>query len=138
MVCIYCGSETRVTNSRHQKRRNHVWRRRTCMSCGTTFTSIEAVDLSGSIAVKSQKQLEAFQRDKLFMSIYDSLKHRKNALNDATGLTDTVISDLHPYMKDASLEKETIIITTLRCLRRFDKAASTYYKAFHPTSTDVN
>lgn len=104
------------------------------MPCGTTFTSIEAIDLSGSIAVKSQKQLEAFQRDKLFMSIYDSLKHRKTALSDATGLTDTIISSLHPYMKDITLEKETIILITLQSLRRFDKAAATHYEAFHPPS----
>ena len=66
------------------------------------------------------------------MSVYDSLKHRKTALEDATGLTDTVISKLLPHMKDAVLDKSLIIITTTTILKRFDKAASTHYKAFHP------
>lgn len=132
MVCIYCKQDTRVVNSRPQKRTNRVWRRRTCTVCGTTFTSVEAIDLSGSITVKDAKALTPFQRDKLFMSVYDSLKHRKTALSDATGLTDTVVGKLLPLMKDAILDKSDIAGTATEVLKRFDKAAATYYQAFHP------
>ena len=132
MICIYCSGETRVVNSRPQKRTNRIWRRRTCLKCSTTFTSVEAVDLAGSITVKTPKQLQAFQRDKLFISIYDSLKHRKTALRDATELTDTVIRDLHPLMRSASVTKIQIIEIVLPVLRRFDGAAATHYQAFHP------
>lgn len=131
MVCIYCQQDTRVVNSRHQKRTNRIWRRRTCLSCGTTFTTLESVDFSGSVTVKSKKQLEAFQRDKLFMSIFDSLRHRKTALVDATALTDTVLSLLYPYMRDAELENFVIIEITVQVLSRFDKVAATHYSAFH-------
>lgn len=134
MVCIYCNNETRVTNSRPQKRTNGIWRRRNCMSCGTTFTSIESADLSSSITVSSNSQSEAFQRDKLFISIYDSLQHRKTAQMDATGLTDTIIRKLYPYAIDLSIEATTIITITYQTLQRFDKAAATHYKAFHPTN----
>lgn len=131
MVCIYCSNETRVTNSRSQKRTNGVWRRRTCTACGTTFTSVEEPDLAGSIVVKSQEQLQAFQRDKLFLSIYDSLKHRKTALADATALTDTVLSKLHPNMKNAVVTKTIIFEAVLITLKHFDNAAVTHYRAFH-------
>lgn len=132
MVCVYCAHDTRVVNSRPQKRLNRVWRRRTCTNCGATFTSTEAVDLSGSITIRNKKQLQAFQRDKLFMSIYDSLKHRKTALSDATGLTDTIVSQLYPLMTDAVLEKAAITEVTSVVLLRFDKVAATHYQAFHP------
>lgn len=132
MVCIYCGNETKITNSRAQKRTNGVWRRRTCQSCGSTFTSVEAPDLSGSISVKSAMQLEAFQRDKLFMSVYDSLRHRKTALSDATMLTDTVLQRLYPKIHTATVQKQQIIEVTLLVLNRFDKVAATHYQAFHP------
>lgn len=132
MVCVYCVGETRVINSRPQKRLNRVWRRRTCTVCGTTFTSIETVDFGGSVTVRDPKSLQPFQRDKLLMSIYDSLKHRKTALTDATGLTDTVISRLYPLMHQAAVEKADIIAVTITTLKRFDKAAATYYQAFHP------
>ena len=131
MVCIYCSSETRVVNSRHQKRTNKVWRRRTCLNCGTTFTSLEGVDLRGSITVRHMKQLQPFERDKLFLSVHDSLKHRKTAQSDSTGLTDTIISLLYPHMRHAIVEKTDIIEITLKVLKRFDKVAATHYQAFH-------
>jgi transcriptional regulator NrdR family protein len=102
------------------------------VSCGTVFTSIEAVDLAGSVRVKHKGSLEPFLRDKLLLSIHDSLKHRKTAQSDATGLTDTVISALHTHMHDAVLQKTDIIQTTTVVLLRFDKAAATYYQAYHP------
>ncbi len=135
MVCIYCSNETGVVNSRHQKKLNRVWRRRTCTNCAATFTSSEAIDLSGSIMVRNVSQLQPFERDKLFMSIYDSLKHRKSALKDATGLTDTVISHLYPYMQDGAIQRSLIIENVITVLERFDKPAAVHYKAFHPTSS---
>lgn len=131
MNCVYCGGETRVANSRPQKRANRVWRRRVCLNCSTTFTSLEAIDLSGSITVKSLGQLEAFQRDKLFLSVYDSLKHRQTPTNDATGLTDTIIARLYPLMAGAVIEKTEIAHITISVLERFDSAAATHYSAFH-------
>lgn len=134
MVCIYCGSETKVTNSRPQKRANKVWRRRQCLSCMAIFTTTEVVDLSGSVRVAKQKHLQAFQRDKLLLSIHDSLKHRKTAVSDATGLTDTVIARLYPLMTDSVLHTADIAVITLEVLNRFDKTAATHYAAFHPYS----
>ena len=133
MVCIYCAHETRVINSRPQKRVNRIWRRRTCLACGTTFTSVEGVDLAGTITVKHPKSLQPFQRDKLLLSVYDSLKHRKTALDDATGLTDTIISKLLPDMQQAVVQRNSIISVTASVLKRFDKVAATYYTAYHPS-----
>jgi len=138
MKCIYCQSETRVTNSRPQKRTNGVWRRRACLNCGTTFTSVETIELGGNISVKSKERLEAFKRDKLFASLHDSLRHRKTVLDDATALTDTIIYKLLPFMDEAILEKQTIISVTSDCLHRFDTVAATHYKAFHPLPSDNN
>lgn len=132
MRCIYCQSETSVINSRPQKRTNRTWRRRTCLACKTTFTSIEAVNLAGSIAVTDANDLQPFSRDKLFLSVYDSLKHRKTAQKDATGLTDTIISTLYALMNNATLNKSNIVATTIKTLSRFDRAAATHYEAFHP------
>lgn len=134
MVCIYCGSGTKVTNSRPQKRVNGVWRRRQCLSCHTVFTSTEAVDLSGNIRVAKQKRLEPFRRDKLLLSIHDSLKHRKTATDDATGLTDTIIARLYPLMTDSVIQTVDITVITTETLKRFDKVAATHYAAFHETN----
>lgn len=132
MVCIYCGSATSVINSRHQLRSNTIWRRRTCKECGATVTTTECMDLATAILVVHNLAHEPFSRDRLFVSIYESCKHRKDAQNSATILTDTVIRALYPHIYDALIEKSEIIKTTTKILKRFDEAAGVQYAAYHP------
>src|SRR6185369_12958000 len=92
MVCIYCGGKTAVVNSRSQKKANQTWRRRQCLDCQAVFTSVEAVDLPTSLLFKKDaKHSEPFQRDKLFISVYEACGHRKDALRAATALTGTAL-----------------------------------------------
>lgn len=132
MVCLYCGQNTQVTNSRHQKRLNQIWRRRKCISCGAIFTTTEVVDLGGALRVHKTAGLEPFSRDTLLLSLYESLKHRKSAIQDATALTSTVISTLHPLAEDTVIDRDVITTVSTSVLERFDKVAATHYAAFHP------
>src|SRR4051812_45427334 len=102
MVCYYCGGETSVTNSRHQKRANRVWRRRQCDSCGNIVSTLETLDYSASLSFRAPyKPLQPFSRDIVFVSVLDSLRHRKGAVSDATALTESIHARLNLYM-DAS------------------------------------
>jgi transcriptional repressor NrdR len=132
MVCIYCSAETRVTNSRLQKRSNSVWRRRHCEACGSIFSTEEHVDYEKSIVVQSSKgSFSPFLRDKLFTSIYRSLQHRSTALEDAIGITDTVIERVWKRVEGGKLEAVILATATQETLQRFDKAAAISYQAFH-------
>jgi transcriptional repressor NrdR len=132
MVCTYCSSETQVTNSRLQKRSNSVWRRRKCIACGAIFSTSEHVDYEKTWVVQyPDRPLSPFLRDKLFTSIYKSVQHRPSSLNDAIGLTSTVISAVHIDVKDGSLPSQDLAKATLKVLHRFDKPASISYQAFH-------
>jgi transcriptional regulator NrdR family protein len=132
MVCIYCGSDTNVTNSRLQKRVNQVWRRRQCQRCGSNFTTHEVADLGSTIVVHSTAHdLQPFSRDLLFVSIYESLKHRNSALADATALTQTIIGELVHHATDGQLERDSLVAIAAAVLERFDKTASTMYAAYH-------
>jgi transcriptional repressor NrdR len=132
MVCIQCGSDTKVTNSRPQKRQNKVWRRRECLQCGAIFTTEESAAYQAAWAVKNTKgRLTPFQRDKLWLSLHKSLGHRPTAIQDAGALTDTVIRKLATQITAGLIERTQIVATVQVVLNRFDKAASTYYAAFH-------
>lgn len=132
MVCVQCGSPTQVINSRHQKRANQVWRRRRCRQCSAVFTSEESAAYGAAWAVLGPSgALKPFSRDKLFLSLHRSLQHRSTALEDAAGLTDTVIEKLSGAVKDGVIESRTIVSTVQVALTRFDKAAGTHYAAFH-------
>ena len=146
MVCIYCRSDMGVTNSRPQKSRNQVWRRRLCKACGAVFTSVEVIDLAQSLMVAkstdsateaahaTKSQMEPFDRDRLFISIYESLRHRPAAARDARGLADTVTAHIISASQHGLVPLRTITEIVLNTLRRFDMAAATHYGAFHPLS----
>lgn len=132
MVCVYCGSETHVNNSRHQKRVNQVWRRRICKNCGATFTTHETADLASALRVKNRGgKLSPLSRDKLLLSLYKSLGHRRTALSDASGLCDTILAKVAKTAQNGVIEATSIIQTATVTLNRFDTAASTHYQAFH-------
>lgn len=132
MVCIYCHGSLSVINSRAQKQRNQTWRRRKCTTCGAVFTSVETIDLARALSVETSGKLQAFSRDALFISLYESCRHRPTASTDATGLTDTVIAALLNATSDGLVSVEQIIRTTIEVLQRFDTAAAVQYEAYHP------
>jgi len=133
MVCIYCGGKTSVVNSRIQKRSNSIWRRRRCSDCEAVFTCIERPDLYKSLVVTSPSgTFSAFERDRLFVDIYEAVRHRKTALADATALTDTIIGLVLPLSTEGSIDRRRIISSTKQVLAAFDHAAATYYLAYHP------
>lgn len=131
MVCIYCSNITRVTNSRLQKRSNSVWRRRQCIQCGATVTTSERVALESAVLVLSESHSEPFSRDKLLISIFESCKHRNDAISAAPELTDTVITALYPFISEGSVDKTQLLHTSTAVLERFDNAAAVHYKAYH-------
>jgi transcriptional repressor NrdR len=132
MVCLYCQGNLAVSNSRPQKSRNQTWRRRPCKACGAVFTSIEALDLSQALVVHKSGQLQPFDRDRLFISLYESLRHRPTAASDARGLADTVIAHIIKVAHNGSIEARTIADQAVNTLTNFDAAAATHYAAFHP------
>jgi len=81
---------------------------------------------------RSPKELDPFSRDLLFVSIFESCKHRKTALDDASALALTIIGELIKIVEDGSLERDTIVAVAAAVLERFDAAAATMYAAYHP------
>lgn len=133
MVCIYCNGDTQVVNSRLQRRVNQVWRRRKCVNCRSVFSSLEGADLTRSVAYRtSQNKIEPFQRDILFISVYEALKHRKKAVPEASSLTDTIIGKLRLRIKGSAISRTDVITVTTGVLKNFDKAAKVQYLAYHP------
>ena len=77
-------------------------------------------------------ELKPFERDLLFISIFESCKHRETALQDARSLTQLAIDTLiKKQLQPGVLKKEHIVATVHAVLKRFDKAAATFYAAYH-------
>ena len=135
MVCLYCGGSTQVTNSRLQKNHNQVWRRRTCIACGSIFTTHERPDLESGLRVQmADGGLLPFHREQLLISIYESCKHRLQPASDATALTDTITARLISHAAQGLLERDAVATVAHDVLARFDQAAATIYTAYHPVA----
>lgn len=133
MVCLYCASKLTVSNSRPQRRTNTIWRRRACPNCQAIFTSIEQINPTDTLLFQTALgTVEPFSRDVLFISVHDALKHRKTAVNDATHLTDTIIKQILPENRAATLLRVDVVARAAAILARFDKAAGVHYQAYHP------
>lgn len=129
---MQCGKNTEVFNSRPQKRFNKIWRRRRCKVCSSVFTTVETALYDEMWMVQgAKKQFQPFSRDKLFLSVHSSLKHRKTAIQDAGSLCDTIIYKLATNVTNGSLKNTDIIKITEVALNRFDKLASAHYQAHH-------
>lgn len=138
MVCIYCGNETEVANSRPKAKTPSVWRRRVCKLCVAQFTTTELPDYAKALLVQNLRgtKLQPFRRDKLFLSLYKSLGHRQDALDSSTALTQTVIGRLlrKKYIINGVVNTRSISSVAYEVLKRFDPLAATTYKAYHQTS----
>jgi transcriptional repressor NrdR len=133
MVCVYCGNETKVTNSRLQKRNNQVWRRRQCEACEAVFTTHEAVDLTNALLVESGGSTRPFLPDRLFTDVLAALKDRQDRFVAAREITSTVIQKLLKNAENASFSPKIISKATADVLKRFDKQSWLRYVADHPS-----
>ena len=133
MVCVYCGGETQVTNSRSQKRSNQVWRRRQCKRCQAIFTSHEALELSSALFVQSGGSTKPFLPDKLYTEVLLALQDRPGCYSEARELTDTITQKLLKSAEKPYLQPFQISKTAAEVLKRFNKRAWLRYAAEHPS-----
>lgn len=133
MVCIYCSKDTRVINSRHQKRNNHTWRRRRCKGCGAIFTTIEAVDYTSTLSVNVNNVYTPFLMDLLYTEVLLALQDRKTAYMDSREVTNTIIKSLLKMPQSPLFSPKDISKVTAATLQRFDKRAWHRYAAEHPS-----
>ena len=133
MVCLYCGNETAVVNSRHQKRNNQVWRRRKCEVCKAVFTTHEATDLSNSLIVDSRVQEKPFLSDLLFTEVLLALQDRKDCYLAAREVTSTVIQQLLKLPSLPQIKSTQISQAAAKVLKRLDKRAWLRYISEHPS-----
>lgn len=130
MVCYYCKKNTVVINSRRKVKQNNTWRRRKCLNCQSIMTTSEDYDLSSLIMVQnSSNTLKPFNRDMLFLSIYNCFGHIKQPLAISKSLTDTVLSRVILEQSSPKITTKLISSITYTVLSRYDRLAANQYIA---------
>ena len=91
--------------------------------------------MTGLAVRRSAQDIGPFSRDRLYLSIYESCKHRPTAITDAAALTQTAISLILGLMKNGVVERQDIVTSTSQVLSRFDVTAAAVYGAFHKVTS---
>jgi transcriptional repressor NrdR len=133
MVCIYCGGETKVTNSRLQRRNNQVWRRRQCLACQSVLTTHESIELESSLSVIKGAANTPFLSDLLLKEIMSALSHRKDVYTASREVLGTIVRKLLTLPQKPSFQPTDISKITSEVLKRFDRRAYLRYLADHPS-----
>jgi transcriptional regulator NrdR family protein len=105
------------------------------LECGAIFSTEEQAITDKSVVFRNSSALEPFSREKLLLSVYEALRHRKTAISDATALCDTIWSKTYLHITDGAIQRDDLVRITADILKRFDKAGATVYLAFHPLRT---
>jgi transcriptional repressor NrdR len=77
MRCPFCSNEdSQVKDSRPTEDNTAIRRRRICDQCASRFTTFERIQLRDLVVIKSSKEKEVFDRDKVFRSLSMALRKR--------------------------------------------------------------
>lgn len=133
MICLYCNGETKVVNSRLQRRNNQVWRRRQCLSCQSVFTTHEAVELQSALSVSKDGLNRPFLPALLQNDLSEAMKHRKDAYTASGELLGTIVRKLLTLPGKPQYSPSDISKVTAEVLKRFDRQAYLRYLADHPS-----
>ena len=138
MICVYClNPKTKTPNSRPHKKQAQVWRRRTCDSCGHTFTTYERPSLEEAVIV-SNKSKSAFSIGILSVSIYKSLAQQFTDGNTSYELALTVEQKLiRRYDIRTAITPSAIAQETYTTLKNFDEISALQYGAAHGIVTSI-
>lgn len=135
MRCPCCSSlKSEVYNSRSTKKGTAKWRRRRCLSCGTTYSTNEACDLQNIWRITNSKDKisRPYSKLKLQFSIMRSCDHRKDKIEATIYLFEIVEQNLYNITaKNNSISNRDIAEIATKILFLYDKVAYIKYASYH-------
>ena len=141
MKCPFCRrTNTEIYNSRTTRFGSQTWRRRRCTDCGQTFTTYEAVDLSGLLRVDGPAGQRRYSRARLYASLLAVLGPRANDPATAEAIADTVEAKLLD-LQHRTVSRQQIVDNVLSTLKHLDSSAFLRYLAAHsdfPTTAKLS
>jgi|SRR3989344_8791975 len=133
MKCIFCGSDTKVTDKRESGRETR--RRRECLKCKKRFTTYEKVELKDIIVIKKDGRREPFSREKIKVGITKACEKRPISSSDI----ENILSEIEEKLRKKGKETQSDIIgkMIMNKLRKLDKVAYIRFASVYRDFQDV-
>lgn len=133
MKCVYCNSDTRVTDKRESP--DGTRRRRECLKCEKRFTTYERAERKSIIVVKKDGRREPFSVEKLKDGLMRACMKRPISVEKI----DKVIDDIEEKLRSKGKEVKTDNIgkMVMNKLKRLDKVAYIRFASVYMNFKDV-
>jgi transcriptional repressor NrdR len=133
MKCIFCGSDTKVTDKREAP--DGTRRRRECLKCEKRFTTYEKAIQKDIIVVKKDGRREAFSREKIKAGIIRACEKRPISLEDIDKIVDSIEEKLRCRGKE--IKTEFIGKMVMNRLKKIDHIAYVRFASVYMNFQDV-
>jgi transcriptional repressor NrdR len=136
MNCIFCGSETKVTDKRDAE--GETRRRRECLKCGKRFTTYERVEELNLVVVKKDQSREPFSREKLRNGIVRACEKRPVSTEKIDSMISEIERKLAEKVKGREIDTKTIGELVMKELKKVDKVAYIRFASVYHEFSDMN
>lgn len=134
MKCIFCSSDTKVTDKRESP--DGTRRRRECLKCKRRFTTYERPEIKDIIIVKKDGRRERFSIEKLKTGIMKACEKRPVSIEKI----DNVVEDIEERLRRKGKEVKGDVIgkMVMNKLKKLDKIAYIRFASVYLDFKDVN
>ena len=133
MKCIFCGSDTHVTDKRESL--SGTRRRRECLKCKKRFTTYEKSEQGDIIVVKKDGRREAFSRDKIKSGIIRACEKRPVSIEKI----DEIVEEIEEKLRKKGKEEKTEVIgkMVMNKLKKLDDVAYIRFASVYMNFNDL-
>lgn len=133
MKCIFCGSETHVTDKRESP--DGTRRRRECLKCKKRFTTYEKSEQGSIIVVKKDSRRESFSKDKIRNGIIRACEKRPVSIEKI----DEIVEDIEENLRKKGKEIKTEVIgkMIMSKLKKLDDIAYIRFASVYMNFNDI-
>ena len=134
MKCIFCSSDTKVTDKRESP--DGTRRRRECLKCKRRFTTYERPEIKDIIIVKKDGRRERFSVEKLKTGIMKACEKRPVSIEKI----DNIVEDIEERLRRKGKEVKGDVIgkMVMNKLKKLDKVAYIRFASVYLEFKDVN
>jgi transcriptional repressor NrdR len=133
MRCIYCNSDTKVTDKRESP--DGTRRRRECLKCKKRFTTYETPGQGNIIVVKKDGRRESFNKEKIRNGIIRACEKRPIATEKIDEIVEEIVEKLRKRGKE--VESEVIGKMVMNKLKKLDDIAYIRFASVYMNFQDL-
>jgi len=132
MRCLFCGSETHVTDKRESPEGTR--RRRECLKCKKRFTTYEKPEKKNILVVKKDGRREAFSKEKIKNGIMKACEKRPISIDKIEKIIEEIEEKL---MKNKEVKSEVIGKMIMQKLKKLDDVAYIRFASVYMNFKDI-